>query len=171
YYAAVDTLWREVDLQSVESFILFSRALDPEFSYMDTSSSIRMKLYHHTIGRSVDDTDYPSRRQDYEDEDENMEEDDYDDDDDNKGDHEEDKYETFSGIDDRQREGIFKTANGEEGGRRRRSGRLSLSSTTSSGSEASTASISTTTSASSASSASSSSTSTSSYSLSFLPIP
>ncbi|KAG0366189.1 hypothetical protein BGZ54_005690 [Gamsiella multidivaricata] len=40
YYAAVDTLWREVDLQSVESFIQFSRVLDPGFSYMDTEPTI-----------------------------------------------------------------------------------------------------------------------------------
>ena len=29
YFAAVDTLWRDIELQSIESFIQFSRALDP----------------------------------------------------------------------------------------------------------------------------------------------
>ncbi|KAG0340679.1 hypothetical protein BG004_006323 [Podila humilis] len=33
YYAAVDALWRDIELQSVESFIHFSRALEPTFSY------------------------------------------------------------------------------------------------------------------------------------------
>ncbi|KAF9899191.1 hypothetical protein EC991_009338, partial [Linnemannia zychae] len=37
YYAAVDTLWRDVDLQSVESFIQFGMAIDPTFAYMDAS--------------------------------------------------------------------------------------------------------------------------------------
>ena len=39
YYAAVDTLWREVDLQSVESFIDFGRALDASFSYLGAEPS------------------------------------------------------------------------------------------------------------------------------------
>ncbi|KAG0216765.1 hypothetical protein BGX33_012184 [Mortierella sp. NVP41] len=37
YYAAVDTLWRDVDVQSVESFIQFGMVLDPTFSYLEVS--------------------------------------------------------------------------------------------------------------------------------------
>ncbi|KAF9363317.1 hypothetical protein BGX34_004392 [Mortierella sp. NVP85] len=69
YYAAVDTLWREVDLQSVESFILFSRALDPGFSYIEGPSSVQTTLYH-TTERSVDGADHSNRQQDSMDEDE-----------------------------------------------------------------------------------------------------
>ncbi|KAF9181729.1 hypothetical protein BGZ51_005232 [Haplosporangium sp. Z 767] len=34
----MDALWRNVDLQSVESFIQFSRAIDPTFSYLDPTT-------------------------------------------------------------------------------------------------------------------------------------
>ncbi len=36
YFAAVDTLWRDIDLQSIESFIQFSRALDPYSMYSNS---------------------------------------------------------------------------------------------------------------------------------------
>ncbi|CAO3568108.1 unnamed protein product [Mortierella alpina] len=38
YFAAVDALWRDIDLQSIESFIQFSRALDPHSMSLDSRS-------------------------------------------------------------------------------------------------------------------------------------
>ncbi|KAF9971778.1 hypothetical protein BGZ73_005160 [Actinomortierella ambigua] len=38
YFAAVDTLWRDIDLQSVESFIRFAQAIDKSFEYVQTVS-------------------------------------------------------------------------------------------------------------------------------------
>ncbi|KAF8948121.1 hypothetical protein BGZ47_006379 [Haplosporangium gracile] len=52
YYAAVDTLWRDVDLQSVESFIQFGMVLDPTFSYMD--SSPRLCVYRQQQQHELD---------------------------------------------------------------------------------------------------------------------
>ncbi|KAG0347958.1 hypothetical protein BG005_011797 [Podila minutissima] len=52
YYAAVDTLWRDVDLQSVESFIHFSRALEPSFSYI--GGTLRGSSCDDDIGEDED---------------------------------------------------------------------------------------------------------------------
>ena len=158
----MDTLWREVDLQSVESFILFSRALDPGFSYIEgPSSSVRTTLYH-TNERSVDGADHSNRQQDSMDEDE---------DEGSKVDSDQEDHENeMSGdMDDLhqqqqqqqpQQQGSFRSVYCGQGGRRpRRTGRLSLSSTTSSESDASTTST-------LSSCSSSSSTNTSPYSMS-----
>ncbi|KAI8604970.1 hypothetical protein EDD21DRAFT_179508 [Dissophora ornata] len=50
YYAAVDTLWRDVDIQSVESFIQFSGTLDPAFSYMDSNTAVPKLTHGHGYG-------------------------------------------------------------------------------------------------------------------------
>ncbi|KAF9306820.1 hypothetical protein BGZ74_003068 [Mortierella antarctica] len=52
YYAAVDTLWRDVDLQSVESFIHFSQALEPSFSYI--GGTLRGSSCDDDIGEDED---------------------------------------------------------------------------------------------------------------------
>ncbi|KAF9155683.1 hypothetical protein DFQ26_009662, partial [Actinomortierella ambigua] len=43
YFAAVDTLWCDIDLQSVESFIRFGQAVDKSFEYVETISQRRAK--------------------------------------------------------------------------------------------------------------------------------
>ncbi|KAG0248276.1 hypothetical protein BG011_000257 [Mortierella polycephala] len=48
----MDTLWKNVDLRSVESFIQFGRAIDPTFSYLDPATFYSHNEYNRRLVRS-----------------------------------------------------------------------------------------------------------------------